>query len=34
MTSDAIDIVNPSKNGAARAMIGALKDAKFNPEDV
>ena len=34
MTSDAIDIVNPSKKGAARAMIGALKDAKFNPEDV
>ena len=34
MTSDAKDIVNPSKKGAARAIFGALKDAKFNPEDV
>ncbi len=34
MTSDAHDIVNPSKKGAARAISGALKDAKFNPEDV
>ena len=29
MTSNAIDIVNPSKKGAARAMIGALKDANL-----
>ena len=34
MTSDAKDIVNPSKKGAARAIFGALQDAKFNPEDV
>ena len=34
MTSDAKDIVNPSKKGAARAIFGALHDAKFNIEDV
>ena len=34
MTSDASDIVMPSKNGAARAMAGALADARLNPEDV
>ncbi len=34
MTSDASDIVMPSKNGAARAMGGALSDARLNPEDV
>ncbi len=34
MTSDASDIVMPSKAGAARAMQGALSDAGVNPEDV
>ena len=34
MSSDASDIVMPSKNGAARAISGALQDAKLNPEDV
>ena len=34
MTSDASDIVMPSKNGAARAMAGALSDARLSPEDV
>ena len=34
MTSDASDIVMPSKNGASRAIAGALHDAKLNPEDV
>lgn len=34
MTSDAADIVMPSKQGAARAMAGALKDAGLNREDV
>lgn len=34
MSSDASDIVMPSKQGAARAMSGALKDAKLNPEEV
>ncbi len=34
MTSDASDIVMPSKNGAARAIAGALHDAKLNPQDV
>ncbi|MFV1876737.1 beta-ketoacyl-[acyl-carrier-protein] synthase family protein [Nioella sp.] len=34
MTSDAADIVMPSKQGAARAISGALKDARLNPEDV
>ena len=34
MSSDAADIVMPSKQGAARAIAGALHDAKINPEDV
>ena len=34
MSSDATDIVIPSKNGAARAIAGALSDARLNPEDV
>ncbi len=34
MTSDASDIVMPSKQGAARAMANALKDAGVSPEDV
>lgn len=34
MTSDAADIVMPSKKGAARAIAGAMKDAGINPEQV
>lgn len=34
MSSDASDIVTPSKQGAARAIAGALKDARMNGEDV
>lgn len=34
MSSDASDIVMPSKNGAARAIRGALQDAKLNTTDV
>jgi len=34
MTSDAAGIVMPSKQGAARAMSGALKDARIAREDV
>ncbi|MFC6687502.1 beta-ketoacyl-[acyl-carrier-protein] synthase family protein [Jhaorihella thermophila] len=34
MTSDASDIVMPSKQGAARAMAGALQDARVNPSEV
>jgi nodulation protein E len=34
MTSDASDIVMPSKQGAARAMAGAMRDAELNPEQV
>ena len=34
MTSDAADIVMPSKQGAARAMAGALRDARLAPERV
>ncbi len=34
MSSDAADIVMPSKHGAARAMSGALKDARINPDEV
>ncbi|MEJ6394513.1 beta-ketoacyl-[acyl-carrier-protein] synthase family protein [Gymnodinialimonas sp. 2305UL16-5] len=34
MTSDAADIVMPSQQGAARAITGALNDARLNPEDV
>ncbi len=34
MTSDASDIVMPSKQGAARAIEGALTDGRINAEDV
>jgi nodulation protein E len=34
MSSDASDIVMPSKAGAARAISGALQDANINPEEV
>lgn len=34
MTSDAVDIVMPSQQGAERAIAGALSDAGLNPEDV
>jgi nodulation protein E len=34
MTSDASDIVMPSKQGAARAISGAITDAQLNPEDI
>ncbi len=34
MSSDASDIVMPSKQGAARAIAGALQDAGINREDV
>lgn len=34
MSSDAADIVMPSRQGAARAISGALKDARLTPEDV
>jgi nodulation protein E len=34
MTSDASDIVMPSKAGAARAMQGALQDAQINADEV
>lgn len=34
MSSDASDIVMPSQQGAARAIQGALSDAKINPEQV
>ncbi len=34
MTSDASDIVMPSKQGAARAMAGAMRDAQVNPDQV
>ncbi len=34
MSSDAADIVMPSKNGAARAIKGAIKDARLNCSDV
>jgi nodulation protein E len=34
MTSDAADIVMPSKHGAGRAIAGALRDARINPEEV
>ncbi|MCA0920887.1 beta-ketoacyl-[acyl-carrier-protein] synthase family protein [Pseudooceanicola nanhaiensis] len=34
MTSDASDIVMPSKQGAARAIAGAMKDGGINPEEV
>jgi nodulation protein E len=34
MSSDASDIVMPSRQGAARTIQGALHDARLNPEDV
>ncbi len=34
MSSDAADIVMPSRQGAARAIAGALNDAKINAADV
>lgn len=34
MTSDASDIVMPSKQGAARAITGAMRDGGLNPEDI
>ncbi|PWJ20384.1 beta-ketoacyl-[acyl-carrier-protein] synthase family protein [Jannaschia seohaensis] len=34
MTSDASDIVMPSRQGAERAMEGALRDAKMAPDEV
>ncbi len=34
MTSDAADIVMPSKQGAARAIAGALGDARMAPEEI
>ncbi|WP_333713831.1 beta-ketoacyl-[acyl-carrier-protein] synthase family protein [Yoonia sp.] len=34
MTSDASDIVMPSKQGAARAIAGAIRDARISPGDV
>ena len=34
MTSDASDIVMPSRQGAARAISGAMKDAKIDPSEV
>ena len=34
MTSDAADIVMPSKHGAARAIQGAMRDGAINPADV
>ena len=34
MSSDASDIVMPSQQGAARAIQGALRDARLNTEDV
>ena len=34
LSSDAMDITLPDVGGAARAIAGALKNAKLNPEDV
>jgi nodulation protein E len=34
MTSDAADIVMPSKQGAARAISGAMRDARVSPDQV
>lgn len=34
MTSDAADIILPSRQGAERAIAGALRDAGLNPQDV
>jgi nodulation protein E len=34
MTSDASDIVMPSRQGAERAIAGAMRDARINPDQV
>ncbi|MEO0344399.1 MAG: beta-ketoacyl-[acyl-carrier-protein] synthase family protein [Pseudomonadota bacterium] len=34
MSSDASDIVTPNQDGAERAMRGALRSAKVNPDDI
>src|SRR5690606_16909223 len=34
MTSDAADVVMPSKQGAERAIAGAMRDARLSPEDI
>ncbi|OUD08180.1 beta-ACP synthase [Marivivens niveibacter] len=34
MSSDASDIVMPSKQGANRAIVGAMRDAQINPSEV
>ncbi len=34
MTSDASDIVMPNRDGAVRAMRGAIRDARIDPSDV
>ena len=34
MTSDASDIVMPSKQGASRTIAGAMRDGKINPSEV
>jgi nodulation protein E len=34
MTSDAGDIVMPSKQGAERAITGAMRDARLNPDQI
>ena len=34
MSSDASDIVTPSKQGAARAIAGAVRDARISPDSV
>ncbi|MEO1138674.1 MAG: beta-ketoacyl-[acyl-carrier-protein] synthase family protein [Pseudomonadota bacterium] len=34
MSSDAADIVMPSKQGASRAIAGAMRDARINPTEV
>lgn len=34
LSSDAMDITLPDAGGAARAIAGALRDARLNPEDV
>jgi len=34
MTSDAMDIVMPSRQGAARAISGAMLDARIGPEEI
>jgi nodulation protein E len=34
MSSDAKDITTPDPDGMRRALVGALKDSKLNPEDI